>query len=83
MLRVRIRSRSGNIALAVIGGIHVVSALVMVSWVIRDVIETSVARQALAQLVVLAVAALCGVWFIAVALDNLGVRFVSQRPRTS
>lgn len=83
MLRVRIRSRGGNIALAVIGGIHVVSSLVMVSWVIRDVIETAVARQALAQLLVLAVAACCGVWFIAVALDNLGIRFQSHRERTS
>ena len=73
MLRIRVRSRYGNVALAVLGGIYALSAAGVLIWFLVDVKSAAATLDRLMQLGLLA-AALCGVWFILNSLENLGVR---------
>ena len=67
-----IRSRGGNVVLAVVGAVYAVSALVALAMVLRNAFAARALLDAFLQ-VVLATVAGCGIWFILVALDNLGV----------
>lgn len=72
MMKVPIRSRSGNVVLAIAGAFYVLAALVPLvsllreAWQFRALIDRAL-------LFFLAAAAAGGVWFIAVGLTNLGV----------
>ncbi len=73
MLRIPVQSRYGNVALAVIGAIYALGALVVLAWFVVDVRNAAALLDRLMQFG-LFVSAVCGVWFIANALQNLGVR---------
>lgn len=72
MMKVPIRSRSGNVFLAIVGAIYVLAALVPVvsllreAWRYRALVDSAL-------LFFLTAAAAGGIWFIAVGLSNLGV----------
>lgn len=73
MLNVPIRSRTGNVVLAIVGAVYVLAALVPLvlllreAWRYRALVDTAL-------LFFLTAAAAGGGWFIVVALTNLGVR---------
>ena len=73
MLRIRVRSRFGNVALAVLGAVYALSAVVVLIWFLVDVKSAAATLDRLMQIGLLG-ATLCGVWFILNALENLGVR---------
>ena len=71
--RVILRSRSGNVVLAVLGGLYVLGALtVLVALAIEVWNAAGLTDRAL--LLGLVAAAACGIWFLETALENLGVR---------
>jgi hypothetical protein len=71
MLRIAVQSRMGNMALVVIGAIYALGALVVLAWFVVDVQNAAALLDRMMQFG-LFVAAMCGVWFIANALRNLG-----------
>jgi hypothetical protein len=73
MLRIRVRSRFGNVALALLGAVYALSAAGVLIWFLVDVKSAAATLDRLMQFGLL-VAALCGVWFILNSLDNLGMR---------
>jgi hypothetical protein len=73
MLRIPVQSRYGNVALVVIGAVYALGALVVLAWFVVDVRDAAVILDRLMQFG-LFVAAMCGVWFMTNALQNLGVR---------
>jgi hypothetical protein len=76
-MRLPVRSRSGNIVLAVVGSIYAVSALSILVWFLLEVGSAARLSDRVLQLA-LAAAAVCGIWIAAHALENLGLRH--QRP---
>ncbi|HYR27518.1 MAG TPA: hypothetical protein VEU30_03585 [Thermoanaerobaculia bacterium] len=75
MLRVPIRSRSGNVVLAVVGVVYVVSAVVALGSVFRDAVTAMGLLSGLFQITLVLALGLGGVWFVVNALENLGVTF--------
>lgn len=73
MLRVFVRSRVGNIVLAVIGAAYALASLAVLVWLVADVWSASTIFDHLMQFA-LAAAAACGVWFLVNAMENLGIR---------
>lgn len=74
MLRVLVRSRYGNIVLAVIGAAYALASLSVLVWLVVDVWQASTFFDHVIQLALVASAA-CGVWFVANAIENLGIHF--------
>jgi hypothetical protein len=72
MGRVVVHSRSGNIALAVLGVLYSVGAIVALIGFVREVQGAAAITDRALQFG-LVVAAACGVWFIVTGLKNLGV----------
>ena len=73
MARVIVRSRSGNVVLAVLGALYAFSALaVLVALAVE--VWNAAAMTDKALLLGLIVAAGCGIWFLETGLENLGVR---------
>lgn len=70
MINVPIRSRSGNIVIAVVGAIYVLAALFPLISLLRDAWEARALIDT-ALLFFLTAAAAGGIWFIGVALTNL------------
>lgn len=79
-MRMPIRSRGGNVVLAVVGAVYAITALVALSAVIRNAVAARALLDAALQ-VLLAGCAAAGVWFLLVALENLGV-LATWRRRT-
>ncbi len=73
MVRLLVRSRSGNLVLAVLGFIYTVSATAVLAWFVIDVWRAAVTVDRLMQFALIAAGA-CGVWFVVNALENLGFR---------
>jgi hypothetical protein len=73
MMRLPVRSRSGNWMLALIGGIYAIGALAVLAWFVVDVWSADSTIDRLLQFALVAAGG-CGVWFVASALENLGVR---------
>lgn len=73
MARVLVRSRSGNVMLAVLGAIYALSAIVVLVAFAVDVWNAAAITD-LALQVCLAASAVCGVWFLHIARENLGIR---------
>lgn len=71
-MRMVIRSKSGNVVLAALGVTYAVSALVVLVWFVADSWSAAEILDRALQLC-LAASAACGIWFIATALENLGV----------
>ena len=73
MLRVPVQSRKGNLALVVLGVVYSLGALTVLAWFAVEVHNAAAALDRLIQMSLIA-SAICGLWFIANALQNLGVR---------
>lgn len=78
MVRLPVRSRSGNVVLALLGGIYALSAVVVLALFVRDVWSTLGTTDLILQMALL-IAAAGGIWFIVIALENLGLRQAQQR----
>jgi len=78
MMRLPVRSRSGNMMLAVLGGIYAVSAVIVLAVFVIDGWSTHDTVDLILQMA-LVIAAGCGVWFIVNARENLGLRQQTQR----
>lgn len=74
MARVVVRSRSGNVVLAVLGIVYALSAIVILIALTTEAWNAAAIIDRAIQLSLLASAA-CGVWFVVIALENLGIRF--------
>jgi hypothetical protein len=72
MMRLPVRSRNGNVVLAVIGCVYALSATGVLAWLVVDVWNASMLIDLLLQIALVAAAA-CGVWFTTNALENLGI----------
>jgi len=77
-MRLPVRSRSGNVVLAVVGSLYAVSSLSILLWFIFEVWSAADMPDRVLQFA-LAVAAACGLWIVLRALENLGLR-QQQRP---
>lgn len=83
MLRVLVRSRYGNVVLAVIGAAYALASLAVLVWLVLDVWQASTLFDYVIQLALLASAA-CGLWFLVNATENLGIHLGSlHRSATS
>ena len=71
--RVLVRSRSGNLILAFVGGVYALSAVAVLAWFVVDVWQAARIADFVLQVALVASAA-CGVWFISIALANLRMR---------
>jgi hypothetical protein len=71
-MRLPVRSRSGNIVLAIIGSVYAVSALAILGWFVFDAWSAAAISDHLLQFVLVAAAA-CGLWLVVSALRNLGL----------
>jgi len=71
--RVLVRSRSGNLILAFVGGMYALSAIAVLGWFVVDVWQAVRVADFLLQVALVASAA-CGVWFVSIALTNLRTR---------
>ena len=72
MTRVRVRSRSGNLMLAVLGVVYSVGALVALVAFAVDVWDAAGLTARALQIGLIAAAG-CGVWFLLTGLENLGI----------
>jgi len=72
MSRVHVRSRSGNVVLAVVGAVYAIGALATLIVLAVDV-WNAVGLRELAMHVALIGAVTCGLWFFFSGLENLGV----------
>jgi hypothetical protein len=71
-VRLSIRSKSGNVALAVLGAVYAVTSLIVLVWFVKDVWRAA-AMVDVALQVCLVAALVCGLWFVAIAMRNLGI----------
>jgi hypothetical protein len=72
MLRVLVRSRAGNLALAVVGAVYALSSLAVLTWFAVDVWHAAAMLDYVIELALL-ISAACGLWFVRAALRNLGL----------
>ena len=72
-MRLPVRSRSGNVVLAVVGSIYAVSALSILIWFVSEVWGAARMSDRVLQFALVAAAA-CGFWIVTHALRNLGLR---------
>jgi hypothetical protein len=68
--RVLVRSRSGNLILAFVGGVYALSSVAVLAWFVMDVWQAARIADVMLQVALVASAA-CGVWFVSIALANL------------
>ena len=73
MMRLPVRSRRWNMALAVLGSIYTVSAVVLLAWFVIDVWNAGGLADRLMQFALIA-SAVYSVWILRTALENLGIR---------
>ena len=79
MLRVRIRSRVGNIVLGTLGVLYVIAGAVLLAWsIVQTWDAASLMDRALQIILIAAIAA--GLWFTAMARVNLNERELSPQP---
>ncbi|HEX2061420.1 MAG TPA: hypothetical protein VHK90_11820 [Thermoanaerobaculia bacterium] len=77
-MRLLLRSRSANLLLAVTGGIYALSAIAVLVWFVMDLAAARASTLDRLLQFALLVAAACGIWFIVIGLENLGIRFHSR-----
>ena len=82
MWRVLVRSHTGNVVLAAVGAFYAVGALAVLVWFISDVWNAASTIDYLLQAALLGALA-CGLWFLYVALENLGVSLGHRAGATS
>lgn len=79
VMRVLVRSRNGNFILAFVGAVYALSALAVLAWLVVDVWQAAALTDFLLQ-VALAASAVCGFWFVSIALNNLRQRAGASKP---
>lgn len=72
MWRVFVRSRSGNVALGVVGAVYALLAVSILWRYIADVRDAAALLDLILQAALVG-SAICGVWFVVIALENLGI----------
>jgi hypothetical protein len=82
MMRLPVHSRSGNWLLAVLGSVYTLGAIAVLTRFVIDVWSANSLADGMLQFAVVA-AGMCGVWFVASALENLGVRHQHRSPQRS
>lgn len=81
-MQVTVRSRSINFLLAAYGAVYTVGTFLVLVWFVVDVWSAaSLTDRAMQFLLLLGIA--CGVWFISIALHNLGVMRGGLRYRSA
>jgi hypothetical protein len=80
MFQVRIASRRGNVVLAALGAVYAVGALVVLVLFIADVGTAMAALDLLLQLGLIG-SLVCGLWFLANGLKNLGIDWTHPASR--
>lgn len=70
VMRVLVRSRNGNFVLAFLGAVYALSAIAVLAWFVVDVWQAATLMDFLMQMA-LAVSAAVGLWFVAIAMENL------------
>jgi hypothetical protein len=78
MLRVLVRSRAGNIALAAIGAACALASFAVLVWLVLDVWGAATFGDYVIKFALVGSMA-CGGWFFVNAMENLGVRWRPQR----
>ena len=73
MARVVVRSRSGNVVLAILGAVYALAATVVLAVLVGEVWNAAAVIDRAIQLSLVG-SVVCGLWFIAIAFDNLGLR---------
>ena len=73
MMRLLVRSRRWNWVLAILGSIYAVSAIVLLVWYVIDVWGAVAMTDRIMQIALLG-SAIYGIWILANALANLGLR---------
>lgn len=73
VMRVLVRSRSGNLILAFVGVIYALSAIAVLGWFAVDVWMSGAMVDLILQIALIAAAA-CGIWFLLIARQNLRMR---------
>jgi hypothetical protein len=81
MARVVLRSRSGNVLLAVVGAVYAVAAIAALVMLVMDV-WNALSLTSLAMMAALVAAAACGIWFLKSGLENLGIHIAGRLPRS-
>lgn len=82
MRRALVRSRNGNLVLAITGAVYTVASLAILIWFVADVWQAAGIVDRLLQLGLIA-SGLCGYWFLHSALQNLGVSFRGRDAHSS
>ena len=72
MRTVKIDSRRGNLVLAALGTLYVLTAPAVLIWFVVDTWRAATMIDRALQLSLI-VSTICGAWFLATALSNLGV----------
>lgn len=72
MINVPVQSRSGNLVIAALGSVYAVSAFAVLVWFVVDVWRAAAFVDRAMQFC-LAASAVCGIWLLVIALENLGV----------
>ncbi len=75
---VRVRSRAGNLVLMAVGALYAVGGVVVLVMLAMNVWNAAKIVDIVLQ-AMLVLSALCGVWFISIAMQNFGVRFAGRR----
>lgn len=73
MLRFFVRSRIGNVVLAVVGAIYAIAALSILGWYVMKTWTAADSVDQLLQFALLAAGG-CALWLLLNSLENLGVR---------
>ena len=72
-MRVLVRSRIGNLVLAAAGAVYALSSVGVLAWLAIDVWQSAAFIDYLLSLALLG-SAVCGLWFVGIARENLGDR---------
>lgn len=72
LLSIQVRSRSGNVILALMGVVYTAAAVTLATWLVRDSWQ-AIGRSEMALLLLLGTSAIAGVWFVRIALESLGM----------
>jgi hypothetical protein len=81
MLRVSIHSRRGNAVLGFLGVVYAIAAVVLLAWHLAQTWGAAGTIDRAIQ-VILVGTLLMGVWFVRIAIANLGMHVRSGDPRT-
>jgi hypothetical protein len=80
MERLRVRSRNGNVVLAAVGVLYTAGAAIALISLVRQAWDAAGLLDMLLQAAMLWSIG-CGIWFVRIAMESLGVRLMPTRGR--